>query len=510
MSTDRHSQQFDWKKQFALFVVLVLLAAVIRTWNVDYAAPWNDEMHSITYAQNTIEHLSNFSRKTDIHPPLYFLSLKGWFGLFGETREAARSLSVVLGTACVAMIFIITRLLFTLRTAVMATAFIATFPTAVHYAREIRMYPLFSLLFLISLYFYLKLMQELRKDTPLKKRQIAYLTGFIIPLTLTFYTHYTSALLFGLYTIFALALLIMADRRGFIWTVGGLAVATLLTLPQVYHLMASSLGDPRKDWMEPTTLTLFYQTTLGAFNYPTLVKPLILLAIISGCILMLIRDRERAVLLIVFSAGGMFLAALIGVYEPIYLVRTIQVFTFATAIFVAYLIVWMPARVGTVSILVLMAINIATVARNEYLPEREQLGVEAMQPMIEIIDRDRDAVFSKDYIYLRREAQFLNLDFYDYARPVTLAGADEEPIQIEAALETCFAAAGSTCRSVILILEEEAQFEREASDTWNAYADDIRARFPNTLEYLGGGLRAIIVSRDAGFLNQTRQALTGS
>lgn len=181
MQTSTSKVDPEWKTQTIWVVALTLLAAIIRLWHVGHAAPWWDEMHSLVYVRNDAAHLIDFRRTTDIHPPLHFLSLKGWLDLFGETRDAARVFSVVIGTACVAMVFLIARQLFTFRIAILATLFIATFPTTVHYAREIRMYPLLTLFFLISFYFYVLLLQDAKSKTPATGRLIAGLAGFTLP-----------------------------------------------------------------------------------------------------------------------------------------------------------------------------------------------------------------------------------------------------------------------------------------------------------------------------------------
>lgn len=53
--------------------------------------------------------------------------------------------------------------------------------------------------------------------------------------------------------------------------------AIALAATVIYWLCILNLGDPRKGWMAPTTLQRFYGFTSGSFDYPNLVKPLVLL-----------------------------------------------------------------------------------------------------------------------------------------------------------------------------------------------------------------------------------------
>jgi uncharacterized membrane protein len=184
--------------------VLILAGAVlVRLWGLGDPAPWMDELHSLLYARNPVAHLIDINRTTDIHPPLYFLALKGWTALFGDSREAALLLSVVLDGVSLLLLFAIAWELFTTRVALIAIVFFATFPTAVHYAREIRMYPLFTALFLASFlcFTHLYLRGRNTQHPPVVKGQALWALGFAISLALTFYTHYTSALLYVLYSL---------------------------------------------------------------------------------------------------------------------------------------------------------------------------------------------------------------------------------------------------------------------------------------------------------------------
>lgn len=79
-----------------------------------------------------------------------------------------------------------------------------------------------------------------------------------------------------------------------------------------------------------------------------------------------------------------------------------------------------------------------TVVQNEYLPERQLLALEAMRPLIDIMDSKQHLVFSKDYTYLRREAELFHLDLCDHVNIITLEGVDRERETVACELITCF------------------------------------------------------------------------
>jgi mannosyltransferase len=285
-------------------------------------------------------------------------------------------------------------------TALVAMGFFATFPTAVHYGREIRMYPLLTFLFLVSFVFFLAIYRsgQDRSDTTPRARALLPMARFSISLALTFYTHYTASILFMLYTLVGLYCLIRGEKAAFFWTFLGLAVATILTLPQLNHLFSSSLGDPDKSWMQATTFPIFYNISLGAYSYPAALKLPVLMVLVAGFGVLWMRNKTIAGILFLFNAGGMLLAAAIGVVEPIYLVRTIQIYTVFAGILVAVALLRLPRSSAILLGAGLLAANIYTVVQDQYLPERVPLLADRTAGFVDLLDPSRDQVFAKNYL----------------------------------------------------------------------------------------------------------------
>ncbi|MEO0409173.1 MAG: glycosyltransferase family 39 protein, partial [Cyanobacteria bacterium P01_A01_bin.135] len=83
------------------------------------------------------------------HPPLYYLLLRGWMGLFGDMVAAVRSLSVVFALLCFPALYWLCRELFTERVGSVAVALWAVSPVHVLYSQEARPYSLWTLLTLL-------------------------------------------------------------------------------------------------------------------------------------------------------------------------------------------------------------------------------------------------------------------------------------------------------------------------------------------------------------------------
>ena len=92
----------------------------------------------------------------DIHPLGYYTLLWSWMKIFGESLIAVRMLSILAGTASVALVYLIAVELFDPKTAKTAALLMALAPFQIHYAQEIRMYAFLALWLLIATYAYLR------------------------------------------------------------------------------------------------------------------------------------------------------------------------------------------------------------------------------------------------------------------------------------------------------------------------------------------------------------------
>lgn len=82
-------------------VLLVLLAIIlgglaVRTYQLSARSLWFDEAFAWRLVQFPFAEMIQRIGQ-DNHPPLYFILLKGWAAVFGESAFALRSLSVVFG-----------------------------------------------------------------------------------------------------------------------------------------------------------------------------------------------------------------------------------------------------------------------------------------------------------------------------------------------------------------------------------------------------------------------------
>ncbi|MHC4115783.1 MAG: glycosyltransferase family 39 protein, partial [Planctomycetota bacterium] len=116
------------------------------------------------------------------HPPLYFLILRYWILAFGDSAFSVRLLSVIFGFLALPVVYKISDLLFGVRTALLATLLTALSAFSIGNSQEARMYSLTVLLALLSIYFFIRLLEK--KDTMVS-------AGYIFSTVLLLYTHYS-------------------------------------------------------------------------------------------------------------------------------------------------------------------------------------------------------------------------------------------------------------------------------------------------------------------------------
>ena len=118
---------------------------------------WLDEATSGLVARDlSVNEIMSVFIIKDFHPPLYYIALKAWAGVFGSGEVALRMLSVGWGLGVVAVTYLIARRMFDRATAMLAGILTATSPLLVYYSQEARMYIMAAFWVTVSVYYYLK------------------------------------------------------------------------------------------------------------------------------------------------------------------------------------------------------------------------------------------------------------------------------------------------------------------------------------------------------------------
>jgi hypothetical protein len=225
-------------------VGLTLVAAlVLRFWTVSDL--WLDEALTVDIARQPIHQLPYYLRR-DGAPPLFYLLLHFWMGLFGTSDLAVRSLPGVFGVVTVPLTWLAGKRLGGTKVAWAAMLLVASSPFAVRYDTETRMYSLVALLTVLG---FLALDRALRSPRPGNLVAVAAVTGLLL------YSHYWSLYLLGSTMVW---LLFEAWRGRPEWRRGArrafvaMVVGCLTFLPWVpiFFFQSQHTGTP---WSTPAT-----------------------------------------------------------------------------------------------------------------------------------------------------------------------------------------------------------------------------------------------------------------
>jgi mannosyltransferase len=200
---DQSTVRASW--YFLLLGFIVLCGAVLRIYNLGAESLWRDEAISIYLAKQPIwEMLKNRADKS--HAPLYFLLLKPWVGLFGDSEFAVRMFSVSAALGSIPMIAALGTALFKdRRVGLVAAALLCFSPLHVEYSQETRMYTLAVLLALVSTHCLFRLMRE-----GTRARWICYLVSTIVLI----YEHNSAWFIVGIHNCMVLGRTLLFREPG--------------------------------------------------------------------------------------------------------------------------------------------------------------------------------------------------------------------------------------------------------------------------------------------------------
>ena len=130
---------------------VMLLATFARLWGLGTQSLWMDEAFSYLFGTLPLGMAWETMIVDAVHPPLYYLLLRPWLALVGESELVLRFPSAVVGVLTVAILYRAERCWLDRRTAGWAPLLLALNPFHIWYSQEARMYALLGLLSLVVL-----------------------------------------------------------------------------------------------------------------------------------------------------------------------------------------------------------------------------------------------------------------------------------------------------------------------------------------------------------------------
>ena len=214
------------------FLLIAAAYAAARLWRLTAYSLRPDEIFSLQTARHDWTGLLGAAVRDAVHPPLFYLSLKAWIGLGGESELWLRLLPVLFALVTPVPFVLLGRQLGARWSAInLGLLLMAVNAYLVYYAQELRMYSLLPLLTLTSLWLFFRVKDGAHVDWK------AWLALFAANLLLV-YTHN-----FGWLVVAGEGVILLVSRRD---RVRGFALSTaallLLFAPWAYLVTRTLLG----------------------------------------------------------------------------------------------------------------------------------------------------------------------------------------------------------------------------------------------------------------------------
>lgn len=141
-----------------LTVAIIVLFVAVRLWRLSVSCLWFDEIFSVHAARHGWAELLRFVAADIIHPPLFYLLLKIWISVGGESLLWLRLLPALFSIAAIIPFLLLCRELeLKGNERNLALLLLAVNGYLIKYAQELRMYSLLMFLSLCSLWLFVKL-----------------------------------------------------------------------------------------------------------------------------------------------------------------------------------------------------------------------------------------------------------------------------------------------------------------------------------------------------------------
>jgi mannosyltransferase len=173
--------------RFASLLAIVLLAFSLRLYRLDAQELWGDESASV--GARRLSEVQVLLGKTDVHPPLYFFTLREAMLLFGTSLLAIRYVSAFWGVLVVPLVYRIGKRAMSRQAGALAALFAAVSAYQVFYSQEARMYTMATAWAAASLWCTVELLRP-SSPTLLPKREKGVWIAFILTSLVGMYTHY--------------------------------------------------------------------------------------------------------------------------------------------------------------------------------------------------------------------------------------------------------------------------------------------------------------------------------
>jgi len=267
---------------FFMPLLFVILNILLKTLFLDYRDLSVDEPYTVFYSQKSLSELLKMF-ETENNPPLFFLILHFWIRLFGISVFAVRFLPMIFSSLTVLFLYKTGKRFFNNEIAI-TTSILYTFSNFHQfYSQETRVYSLYCLLSVISMYLFLFIISGKGKRN--------HYVWLLVTNTLLIYSHF-----FGFFIIvvqIASAVFIAPIRRHYLkgqFII--LAFTIILYIPYLRLIIQRFLVASEGTWLSPPGFADIYNLLWSYTNVPVVTVLTIVLLAISAFLFICRRIKQ--------------------------------------------------------------------------------------------------------------------------------------------------------------------------------------------------------------------------
>jgi uncharacterized membrane protein len=304
---------------------IIILCALLRFYHLSAASLWSDEIFSRYYLDLFGLHYvltDGLSRETN--PPTYYLLLRGWMSLFGDSEAALRSLSAAASILCVPVTYLLGRELGGKTRGLAGALLFALCPASLYFGQETRVYALFMLASTVVLWAAAVYQRE--------PRSVKATAFYVLAATLCLYLHATGLLLvvacWGAVWLYLLSDRVSTRQARFHWMVLN-GFVLLLGLPYFLHVFTAS-HTGIIDYVPPAGIhqlvycvSLVVSGMVTPYSWPAFLLAAALWVTLAVSLWFQPLSRRASVTLIGVPCLFITLVLLVSIRRPILLPRTL-------------------------------------------------------------------------------------------------------------------------------------------------------------------------------------------
>lgn len=242
-------------------LLVFLLAFFIRLIALDQSL-WLDEATTAKVVREyEFSRIVNEFSPNDFHPPLYYLLMKFWTGIFGYSEISLRAPSVLFSLLTGYLVYLLGKKIVNEKIGLWSSIFFVFNPLIVYYSQEARMYMMATFLLTVAMYFFIKMLpsQKSIPSTRDKSQNWGSLILFNTFYALAFFTFYGSIFLI---IPMLLYLVYKKQYKSFLFSMFYLLFSILILSPLLFQQFNNA--------QKSLTIVLNWQSVLGTASIKNL------------------------------------------------------------------------------------------------------------------------------------------------------------------------------------------------------------------------------------------------